>query len=73
MQLEENYKRADLDTIISMIRKPNSLSFLDRSGKKVASIILEPKQIMLQHTIGWSYANEDEVQILRGLYAKLKS
>jgi hypothetical protein len=73
MQLEENYQRADLGTIISMIRKPNSLSFLDRSGKKVASIILEPKQIMLRHTIGWSYADEAEVQILRELYAKFKS
>lgn len=73
MQLEENYKRADLGSVTSMISKTNSLSFLDKSGKKVASIILEPKQIMLRHTIGWSYANEEEVQILRRLYVKLKS
>jgi hypothetical protein len=73
MQLEENYKRADLNTIISMISKSNSLSFLDKSGKKVASIILRPKQIMLQHTIGWSYADETEVQTLRELYVKFKS
>lgn len=73
MQLEENYRRANLDSIISMISKPNSLSFLDKSGKKVASVILEPKQIMLRHSIGWGYASEEETQILRELYVKLKN
>lgn len=73
MELKENYKRADLSEISSMISKPNALAFINKRGQKIASIVLQPKQVMLYHGIGWGYASEEETQILRGLYVKLKN
>jgi hypothetical protein len=74
LELRSNYKDADLESITSVkiTHEGNFIQFLDSKSHRVASITVEPKQVMLQTSLGWRYAKEDEIQILRTLYARLK-
>jgi hypothetical protein len=72
--LKSNYNDADLSSIASVLitHEGNFIQFLDNKNHRVASITIEPKQVMLQTSLGWRYAKDSEIQILRTLYAKLK-
>lgn len=74
LELKSNYKDADLESITSVkiTHEGNFIQFLDSKSHRVASITVKPKQVMLQTSLGWRYAKEDEIQILRTLYARLK-
>lgn len=74
LELKSNYNDADLTTITSVLitHEGNFIQFLDSKSHRVASITIEPKQVMLQTSLGWRYAKDYEIQILRTLYAKLK-
>lgn len=74
LELKSNYKDADLTTITSVLisHESNFIQFLDNKNHRVASITVNPKQVMLQTSLGWRYAKDHEIQTLRTLYAKLK-
>ncbi len=74
LELKSNYKDADLTTITSVLvtHEGNFIQFLDDKNQRVASITVDPKQVMLQTSLGWRYAKDHEIQTLRTLYAKLK-
>lgn len=74
LELKSNYKDADLNSITSVLitHEGNFIQFLDSKNHRVASITVDPKQVMLQTSLGWRYAKNHEVQILRTLYKQLK-
>lgn len=75
LELKSNYKDADLESITSVriTHEGNFIQFLDSKNHRIASITIEPKQVMLQTSLGWRYAKDSEIQILRVLYKQLKS
>ncbi|MGL5074552.1 MAG: hypothetical protein ACRDBG_01755 [Waterburya sp.] len=74
LDLKSNYRDADLTSITSVLitHEGNFIQFLDSKNHRIASITVNPKQVMLQTSLGWRYAKDHEIQTLRTLYAKLK-